>query len=231
MSDSPSPDNAATEATASSSNPAAAPATLAALGTTTDTRQGTTPDAQGQPPAAKKPRNKRRSKEEFKAHYTSIHGKALSQFDAKKGVVDDVYKPNCLSILWVSFGEYHKWSTTPDDAKKALKEAILGEPGWRQRAGHAAPPPPTGPAAPQQQTGPAAPPPPTRPAGQPPTGPPAPPPSTGPAGSPALQATRPAAPPLPMPMGPAAPPPPTGPATPLHTAGGNCKNLNKEGEN
>ena len=91
-SDTPSPDNAATEATASSSNPAAAPATLAARGTTTDTRQGTTPDAQGQPPAAKKPRNKRRSKEEFKAHYTSIHGKALLQFDAKKGVVDDVSK-------------------------------------------------------------------------------------------------------------------------------------------
>ena len=89
----------------------------------------TTPDAECQPPPAKKKRTRtRRSTEEIKAGLASIHGDALSQLD-KKGNVGGVKKEYICSILWVSFGKYFPQSTTSLSVlKKELTDAIADDP-------------------------------------------------------------------------------------------------------
>ena len=137
----PPSDNVLIGASASSSN-TTDPAPSTAEGAVRET----TPDAECQPPPAKKKRtrNRRRSKEEIKAGWVSVHGDALSQLD-KKGNVGGVKKEYICSILWVSFGKYCPQSTTSlSDLKKELTDAIAKDPDWRQRNGPVAPPLPTG---------------------------------------------------------------------------------------
>ena len=102
----PPSDNVLIGASASSSN---------TTGPVPSTAEGalreTTPDAECQPPPAKKKRTRtRRSTEEIKAGLASIHGDALSQLD-KNGNVGGVKKEYICSILWVLFGKYCPQST------------------------------------------------------------------------------------------------------------------------
>ena len=64
----------------------------------------TSPNGQ---PAARKQRQKKRTRNEIKAGYKADYDDALTQLDRKLGLTDKLHKDKCCSILLVAFGTYH----------------------------------------------------------------------------------------------------------------------------
>jgi len=114
----------------SSSNQAGydSPATRAtAMDATPET---TSPNGQ---PAAKKRRQKKRSRDEIEAGYKADYDDALTQLDRKDGRTDKLPKLKCCSILFVAFGTYHAPSASAEIVKNDLKDKVVIEPNWRRR--------------------------------------------------------------------------------------------------
>ena len=90
----------------------------------------TSPNGQ---PAAKKPRQKKRTRNEIEAGYKADYDDALTQLDRKLGLTDKLHKDKCCSILLIAFGTYHPLSPSAGIVKKDLNKKVVIKPTWRQR--------------------------------------------------------------------------------------------------